>query len=70
MTLRPVLQIHGARDGLRPAGRAALSRQTAALVGSHYRFELVASAGHYLTDEAPERVGALLLEWLREVAPA
>ena len=29
----PVLQVHGGRDGLRPASRAALSKDTAALVG-------------------------------------
>lgn len=65
----PALQIHGSRDGLRPASHAALTRDTAALFGAGYRFELIATAGHFLSDEAPERVTSLLLEWLGEVAP-
>lgn len=65
----PVLQLHGARDGLRPASRAALSKDTTALVASRYQFELLAQAGHYLAEEAPEQVTDLLLTWLGEVAP-
>ena len=65
----PVLQVHGGRDGLRPASRAALSKDTAALVASRYQFELLPQAGHYPAEEAPERVTDLLLAWLREVAP-
>jgi pimeloyl-ACP methyl ester carboxylesterase len=54
---------------VRPPSRAALSRDTAALVGPQYQFELLPSAGHYLAEEAPERVTDLLLTWLRTVAP-
>lgn len=66
----PVLQIHGGRDGIRPAAHAALSSQTAALVGPGYRFELLSQAGHFLPEEAPDQVSDLLLGWLREVAPS
>ena len=55
--------------GSRPASRAALSKDTAALVASRYQFELLPQAGHYPAEEAPERVTDLLLAWLREVAP-
>ena len=65
----PVLQVHGGRDGLRPASRAALSKDTAALVASRYQFELLPQAGHYPAEEAPDRVTDLLLTWLREVDP-
>lgn len=60
----PVLQVHGGRDGLRPATHAALSAHTRAQVGPRYRFELVPQAGHFLADEAPGQVTGLLLEWL------
>ncbi|WP_448631081.1 alpha/beta fold hydrolase [Cellulomonas soli] len=60
----PVLQVHGGRDGLRPARTAPLSAQTRAMVGADYRFELVPQAGHFLSDEVPEHVTRLLLDWL------
>ncbi len=66
----PVLQVHGGRDGLRPASHAALSRDTAALVASTYQFELLPQAGHFPAEEAPDRVSDLLLTWLREIVPA
>lgn len=66
----PVLQVHGGRDGLRPSAHAALSASTAALVGRDYRYELVRTAGHWLPEEAPAVVNDVLLDWLREVAPA
>lgn len=62
----PVLQVHGLRDGLRPATTAAL-RPSTAHVAAPYRLELVRSAGHYLPDQAPALVGELLVDWLREV---
>jgi pimeloyl-ACP methyl ester carboxylesterase len=65
----PVLQMHGGRDGLRPAAHAALSKETAALVASRYQFELLPQVGHYPAEEAPERVNELLLAWLREAVP-
>ncbi|MDQ0425776.1 alpha/beta fold hydrolase [Cellulomonas iranensis] len=64
----PVLQVHGRRDGLRPATSAAL-RPGTAHVATTYRFELLRDAGHYLTDQAPELVGELLVDWLAEVDP-
>ncbi|GEL93936.1 alpha/beta fold hydrolase [Cellulomonas composti] len=63
----PTLQLHGAHDGLRPAAHAPLSREVAELLGPDHRFELVADAGHFLPEEAPERVTAVLLEWLERV---
>jgi len=62
----PVLQVHGLRDGLRPASGAALQPGTAR-VARPYRFELLHRAGHYPTDQAPELVGELLVDWLAEV---
>ena len=56
-------------DGLLPAHRAPLSRPTAALVGPDYRFELVADAGHFLPEQAPDVVTHTLLDWLGGVAP-
>ncbi|WP_087510179.1 alpha/beta fold hydrolase [Cellulomonas iranensis] len=64
----PVLQVHGRRDGLRPATSAAL-RPGTAHVATTYRFELLRDAGHYLTDQAPELVGELLVDWLAQVDP-
>ena len=65
----PVLQLHGGRDGLRPASRAALSKETAALVASRYQYELLPQEGHFLAEEAHARVTELLLAWLRETVP-
>ncbi|NKY40533.1 alpha/beta fold hydrolase [Cellulomonas septica] len=64
----PVLQVHGGRDGLRPATYAPLSASTKALVAERYRYELVPSAGHWLPDEAPDVVSEVLLDWLSETA--
>lgn len=64
----PVLQVHGGRDGLRPAAHAGLSAQTRPLVGERYRFELLPQAGHFLTDEAPQQVTGLLLDWLASLS--
>ena len=65
----PVLQLHGGEDGCRPAATAAASGRLLARLGAGYRFELIPDAGHFLAEEAPDRVNALLLSWLREVAP-
>ena len=62
----PVLQVHGLRDGLRPASGAALRAGTAELARP-YRFELLHGGGHYLPDQAPGLVGELLVDWLAEV---
>lgn len=62
----PVLQVHGLRDGLRPASGAALRPGTAP-TPRPYRLEMLRGAGHYLTDQAPALVGELLVDWLAEV---
>ena len=36
-------------------------------LATRYRFEVVAGVGHYLPEEAPDRVNELLLEWLGPV---
>ncbi|MEN0128344.1 MAG: alpha/beta hydrolase [Brevundimonas sp.] len=68
-TPRPALQIHGGRDGLRPASHAPLRTATSALVASSYRYELIRDAGHFPAEQSPDRVTELLLDWLGEVAP-
>jgi len=57
----PVLQIHGARDPWVLPETAAASR---AWARGPARYEIVAGAGHLLPEEAPERVTALLVDWL------
>ncbi|WP_344249300.1 alpha/beta hydrolase [Isoptericola hypogeus] len=64
----PVLQLHGSADGF-------LHREPAGVDGSalarDFRFEVLDGAGHYLPEEAAERVSELLLEWLAHAtAPA
>jgi pimeloyl-ACP methyl ester carboxylesterase len=66
----PVLQAHGSADRCVPVGGARLTGPHAGLVTGGYRFEAVPRAGHFLPEEAPERVTELLLDWLRGVAPA
>lgn len=65
----PVLHLHGARDGLVPPHAVALGRETAALVGPDYTYELVADSGHFLPEQATEHVTRTLLTWLGRVAP-
>ncbi len=65
----PVLQVHGARDGLRSARGAALSTAEAARYTTGYRFETVTAAGHFPAEQAPDLVSALLTGWLAGVAP-
>ena len=65
----PVLQVHGGADGCQPAATAAASGRLLARLGAGYRFELIPDVGHFLHEEAPERVNSLLLAWLREVSP-
>jgi pimeloyl-ACP methyl ester carboxylesterase len=63
----PVLQIHG---GLDPW----VLPETAALSGSRVdgplRFELLPTAGHFLPEEAPGQVTAILLDWLGSIRRA
>ncbi|MCL2848741.1 MAG: alpha/beta hydrolase [Micrococcales bacterium] len=65
----PVLQVHGAHDGLRSAGRARLSTDEAATCTTGYRFETVTGAGHFPAEQAPDLVSTLLVQWLAAVAP-
>lgn len=66
----PTLQLHGAGDRCLPAARAALLGADAVVAGPSYRFELVPRAGHFLPEEAPDQVNAVLTAWLADVAPA
>lgn len=65
----PLLQVHGARDGLRSVRRAALSAAEAAQCTAGYRFETVTAAGYFPAEQAPDLVSALLTDWLAGVAP-
>lgn len=65
----PALQVHGLRDGLRPAHKAPISSDVAALVGPDYHLELLPGVGHFLPEEAPDEVTGILLRWLDRVAP-
>ena len=56
----PVLVATGAADLLTPPEHA---REMAALL-PHARLEILEHCGHMLTLEAPERVAALLIDWL------
>lgn len=63
----PVLQVHGGRDGFL---RRATADVDGAALARDFRFEVVEDAGHYLAEEAPDAVDAVLLEWLSRVARA
>ena len=58
----PVLQLHGSLDRLVLPESAAGGQQ---LVSAAYRFELLHGAGHFLPEERPDQVSALLVDWLR-----
>ena len=60
----PVLQLHGTGDRCIPLSAAPGG------TGSPYRFEPVAGAGHFLTEEAPDRTTELLVGWLGSLPPA
>jgi len=62
----PVLQIHGGLDPWVLPETAALS---GARVDAPLRFELLPSAGHFLPEEAPDQVNAILLDWLGSLRP-
>jgi len=36
--------------------------------GAPYRFETIPAVGHFLPEEAPDRVSELLVEWLDSLA--
>ena len=71
----PVLQLHGSHDGLvlpesalseagGPPSGGSSGRARSGLVSAAYRFELLHGAGHFLPEERPDQVSALLLDWL------
>ena len=62
---QPVLQLQGTEDG---CVLAASTGGSQAYVSGRYAYELVDGAGHFLTEEAPERVSAALVDWLDGVA--
>ena len=62
----PTLAIAGAEDGSTPPD---LVRETAESIAGA-RFEIIRGAGHIPCVEAPERLGALLTDFLAETGPA
>lgn len=62
----PVLQVHGEVDRcVRPDSvRADAKGSPAGLVSGPYRFESVAGAGHFVPEETPAELNAILLDWL------
>ena len=62
----PVLQIHGGLDPWVLPETAALSSSR---VEGPLRFELLPTVGHFLPEEAPSQVTAILLDWLGSVRP-
>ena len=61
-----MLQVHGGRDPWVLPETAYASRRWA---GPGARYEVVGNAGHFLPEEAPDRVTALLLDWLPTTHP-
>jgi pimeloyl-ACP methyl ester carboxylesterase len=61
----PLLQLHGELDGFVLPSTAAASHQR---VDGPLSYELIAGAGHFLPEEAPEPVTAALLGWLAGLA--
>jgi pimeloyl-ACP methyl ester carboxylesterase len=61
---QPVLHLQGTEDGCVVAAATAGS---AAYVSGPYTHQLVDGAGHFLPEEAPERVSAAIVDWLDTV---
>lgn len=57
----PVLQVEGAADPF--LGRST-ARRDAEFVAAEHRAERIEGAGHFVPEEAPERLTAVLLDWL------
>jgi len=57
----PTLYLHGATDGCAPHSHFA---DPLAYMAPGSRFELIDGAGHFLQLEAPEKVNALITQWL------
>lgn len=62
----PVLQLQGTEDGCVVASATGGSQR---YVSGLYEHVLVDGAGHFLTEEAPERVSAVVVDWLETVDP-
>ena len=62
----PVLQIPGGRDPWVLPEAALASRKW---IAGPRRYEVVGPAGHFLPEEAPDRVTAILVEWLTTLDP-
>jgi pimeloyl-ACP methyl ester carboxylesterase len=58
----PTMYLWGDQDAT--VGRVA-AEATANFVSAPYRFEVLPGVGHFITDQAPERVNELLLQWIR-----
>jgi pimeloyl-ACP methyl ester carboxylesterase len=61
---QPVLQLQGTEDG---CVLADCTRGSADYVSGPYAFQLVDGAGHFLTEEAPDRVSSAIVDWLDTV---
>ena len=58
---QPVLQLQGTEDG---CVLADCTRGSGDYVSGPYTYQLVDGAGHFLTEEAPGRVSAAIVDWL------
>jgi pimeloyl-ACP methyl ester carboxylesterase len=61
---QPVLHLQGTEDGCVLAGATGGSGD---YVSGPYTFQVVDGAGHFLPEEAPERVSAAVVDWLESV---
>ena len=63
----PVLQVHGAHDGLRSPAWAALTGDESDRLCAGYRYELLTRVGHFPAEQAPAEVNLLLTDWLGDL---
>jgi len=63
----PALQLQGAQDG-------CLRKESVSIDSSAFcmnlRYETIADAGYFLTEEAPTQVNDILLDWLKDSVDA
>ena len=62
----PTLQVHGAVDG---CVLATSARGSGRFIDAPYRFHIVAGAGHFVPEEAPDAFNRVLLDWLADPHP-